>query len=1289
MDREEELQVVGQVLVQVRQRLRVHRELLVLAAQHIAGGHVPEALQVHHVQRRDVVRPPTQITCPVALLPEPEALHVLGVVAHRRVAVRRAVQVHVHQLLQVVAHNLVRIHKDDPVQVQREEHVEEEDFVGPDHALLLRLLPQPVWPRIGDQLIGEPVLLGQMRYERLERGREEVLDEPELDAALGVPQHREDHDVRHALVQVPAGQRKDVDVRVRAAAEHAAAPQHALCAAPQCIAELASRGPAAAGAGAHVLRVLDQLRLLLARALGEPGVHGLAQQGVERQPGTGHVQRRAVPAVAAGALHRVQLVAAPLTHTQVPAARVRLELEVAQVLHHNRVQLLAPVVRLKQQLEPTGRGAARRERVALDQHVLHHVGRLDACLVRHVREAHVVEVVHGVVRHRDHATRRLKLHGEHRLRRQRFERHARRHLGAIRAKLWAHPHLTAGEPLQWQPAAMGTRVHHHRHPHAVQRGERTDGCGPLRRHTRERVEEHGEPHRGVLIAEREGGLALLQLLHCGRARRAWRIRAALASWRKRAVQHRSHDLHGQGARLPLRGVQLEDLAEHAHMRRVLCGGRRAHLVCIERDAVQRPERLPVDQQHHAAGAAHLAGKGGAGSAPETRRGLFRLQWDGVLRGECPERGAGAVRRAERVEQLAALERREPRGTLRGKEELAQRTVGRRPRGVRHVHKAQAEAGIAGQIETVLVERLERMRHHLAARRRVQVAHHTKRDERCGVRRGVHKRAERRDSLATLRAGVHRGLLRGTERRGQVRHRALHATAGAAAERGGERGAPRHGGRQVVVERGHVHVLGDHAVVQRLEQLPELRVHCAHRIPQKVIVHRELLPIEERNARGGLGARDVQPAQVLVRLLESCRVCGGGGAVVQEALHLRVQRVFAVHTQGACERRARFPRTRGAVGGGRKLVEQLSDGPARQEVERVPEHLCKRLARGVLAVEQRCDGPAQRVAHDVLAEYRAELLQGVGAAQVWEEDQVEQVAGQRREARRPARGEQRAELAWPVLVGAVFQVVQVGEHRAALRTVRRVHKQGLARLALLERGAHRLVGQQQDRRLRREPNGRVAQGVHKLSLLADPRREAQHVELVAAHQLAVEPHLAHTLLDHFLLQAEDGVRYARVAAVLAACVRREARRVQRELAGELLQRTQRLLGLQYGASRGKAQQRHILVLERTLCGDGVLGSGARLEAVARAEVPLQPRARLEARRALRGRDGVAEDGCVVHHVQVAVIDHKVINLFQVEGRCIAAKVPRRRRRCLPLIGRGCRRRPPAQHVAQRHTARLVG
>lgn len=67
-------------------------------------------------------------------------------------------QVYVVQLRQVCAHDLVTVHKDHAGHIQREQHIQEEDLVGPDHALLVGLLVQPVRPLVGHKLVVKAVL---------------------------------------------------------------------------------------------------------------------------------------------------------------------------------------------------------------------------------------------------------------------------------------------------------------------------------------------------------------------------------------------------------------------------------------------------------------------------------------------------------------------------------------------------------------------------------------------------------------------------------------------------------------------------------------------------------------------------------------------------------------------------------------------------------------------------------------------------------------------------------------------------------------------------------------------------------------------------------------------------------------------------------------------------------------------------------------------------------------------------------------------------------------------------
>ena len=48
-------------------------------------------------------------------------------------------EVHVPELGKVSAHDLVGVHKDDLAKGEREQHVQEQDLVRPDYALLLCL----------------------------------------------------------------------------------------------------------------------------------------------------------------------------------------------------------------------------------------------------------------------------------------------------------------------------------------------------------------------------------------------------------------------------------------------------------------------------------------------------------------------------------------------------------------------------------------------------------------------------------------------------------------------------------------------------------------------------------------------------------------------------------------------------------------------------------------------------------------------------------------------------------------------------------------------------------------------------------------------------------------------------------------------------------------------------------------------------------------------------------------------------------------------------------------------
>ena len=93
-----------------------------------------------------MILPARQVIPPVALLPEPESLHLLVAVTEGRVAVGSPAQVQVPQLGEVRLDDLVRVDKDDLLEADREEDVEEEDLVAPDGALLVGLLVQPPRP---------------------------------------------------------------------------------------------------------------------------------------------------------------------------------------------------------------------------------------------------------------------------------------------------------------------------------------------------------------------------------------------------------------------------------------------------------------------------------------------------------------------------------------------------------------------------------------------------------------------------------------------------------------------------------------------------------------------------------------------------------------------------------------------------------------------------------------------------------------------------------------------------------------------------------------------------------------------------------------------------------------------------------------------------------------------------------------------------------------------------------------------------------------------------------------
>ena len=67
--------VIGQVLVQVAQRVGVLAQCLVLASQSVTSSNLPELDKIDHVDGGNVVFPTRQVVPPVTLFPEPEPFH--------------------------------------------------------------------------------------------------------------------------------------------------------------------------------------------------------------------------------------------------------------------------------------------------------------------------------------------------------------------------------------------------------------------------------------------------------------------------------------------------------------------------------------------------------------------------------------------------------------------------------------------------------------------------------------------------------------------------------------------------------------------------------------------------------------------------------------------------------------------------------------------------------------------------------------------------------------------------------------------------------------------------------------------------------------------------------------------------------------------------------------------------------------------------------------------------------------------------------------------------------------
>mmetsp|Transcript_6942 Transcript_6942/g.19662 ORF Transcript_6942/g.19662 Transcript_6942/m.19662 type:complete len:340 (+) Transcript_6942:98-1117(+) len=214
------LHVVGQILVQVGQAVGVLRERLVDVAQGVPGPVGAEELEVHHEQGGYVVVPAAaQVPLPEALLPEAEAdglrvPHVLlapgaeegaGLgpgAAEGHEAVHVVLQVSVPKLLDICAYYLVCINEQHPLNLPREDNVQKQYFVCPDHALLLSLRPEPRGPLVGHTADCKANALCQCRKYAPEVWTQEIIHKPETQRTPCMLTHREHHDPQQPLVFV-------------------------------------------------------------------------------------------------------------------------------------------------------------------------------------------------------------------------------------------------------------------------------------------------------------------------------------------------------------------------------------------------------------------------------------------------------------------------------------------------------------------------------------------------------------------------------------------------------------------------------------------------------------------------------------------------------------------------------------------------------------------------------------------------------------------------------------------------------------------------------------------------------------------------------------------------------------------------------------------------------------------------------------------------------------------------------------------------------------------------------
>eukprot|EP00968_Pinguiococcus_pyrenoidosus_P029322 scaffold8485_cov277-Pinguiococcus_pyrenoidosus.AAC.8 len=443
------LRIVRQVLIEIRQRVRVARQVVVDRAQGVPDREAPEALQVHHIQGADVVWKASKVVLPVARAPELVAQRLLPGRAEGRVAVRSSLEVHIPQLLEIAPDDLIGVDVDDLLHVQGEEHVQEEDLVPPD----------------------DPLLLGR---------RQEVLEEPELHLDGARLHHRQHHDFQQALVELASGEAEDVhDVLLLAALRLSILLE----------AQVAETQAGAEAEEAHfsflhvVLVVLGQQRdSLKARSLSNLQEVDLVLKG-------GDCEGRAMifVLVVVRIDHREQPRRSSGSEPKVPRARICLQLPVSEVVHHQRIRHCRVLVLWSREVQlETVRWRSVRRAVALPRQEKPLQPVLDGCQVpvdpAGCRGAlGAAEIVHV-----DAGVHHGGLHREDQLARQAGDLRARagarltgeRRHESIERLARQFRHLHAGHDHHLDPRAEAVPKHQERREHARRRiAQRVENCG--------------------------------------------------------------------------------------------------------------------------------------------------------------------------------------------------------------------------------------------------------------------------------------------------------------------------------------------------------------------------------------------------------------------------------------------------------------------------------------------------------------------------------------------------------------------------------------------------------------------------------------------------------------------------------------------------------------------------------------------------------------------------------------------------------------------------------------------